>query len=148
MATKQDQIVDEFKTSGLNCMITLDPTFFHYCGYVELPEHHPLHGIVATNDRFCGFNVHGGVTWSGEFEGMEGRWFVGFDTNHYCDAPDIEAGIAKYGREAYEKNKEYIDGAFLLDVSMPLSERIHWNEQMARNEVRSLADQLATYKEA
>jgi hypothetical protein len=114
-----------------------------WCGYVEIPQGHPLHGVSygdtlpeslaalkdvvmegpqgkrGVMDVFCLalggdftagvlFNVHGGVTYSGEaywLEGGPGHWY-GFDCSH-CD--DVSPALLRYGLEpgAY-RDLEYV----------------------------------------
>lgn len=55
------------------------------CGYVALPEGHPLHG-VKYQDMDEWPDVHGGVTWTGELIGCsELGWLIGFDMGHDGD---------------------------------------------------------------
>lgn len=54
----------------------------HLCGYVGLPEGHPLHGIpyIAVD-----VDVHGGLTFSGYLKGDGATWWLGFDCAHHGD---------------------------------------------------------------
>ena len=52
------------------------------CGYVLVPEGHPLHGGEYGKAEAC-LDVHGGVTFAGDLEGM--GWAVGFDMAHAGD---------------------------------------------------------------
>lgn len=55
------------------------------CGYVVLPEGHPLHGVEYEDMEDCP-DVHGGVTWTGELIGCsELGWLIGFDMGHFGD---------------------------------------------------------------
>lgn len=58
------------------------------CGYVAIPESHPLCGVYyddVPEDVIC--CVHGGLTYSGNLQG-EAAWAFGFDCAHLGDAPD------------------------------------------------------------
>ena len=86
---------DWITKSGLRavCLFVHDS---HRCGYVCVPKEHPLYGVAYSSHSEsigdspdCFFDVHGGLTYSGESgkypaEG-EGWWF-GFDCAHSGDA--------------------------------------------------------------
>lgn len=57
----------------------------HRCGYVRIPKGHPFYGI-DTCDTYD-ITVHGGITFSVSDEDKY-WWWLGFDCNHYSDAPD------------------------------------------------------------
>lgn len=57
-----------------------------FCGYVRIPENHKLYGMDY-NDLDDILNVHGGVTFAGALDGMDG-FYVGFDCAHLGDMPD------------------------------------------------------------
>lgn len=68
----------------------------HRCGYVGVPEGHPLHGVNYDKAEDMGITAHGGLTYSdgcGD-DGMwhlgfdRGMWYLGFDCAHFGDAPD------------------------------------------------------------
>lgn len=107
------------------------------CGYVRIPEGHPLHGVSYSADLpqalvplkdsvmegtvgkrgaidvFCMagglfhagnlFDVHGGVTYSGEFK--EGGFWYGFDCSH-CD--DLSPKYTDYGMHGEYRGIEYV----------------------------------------
>ena len=53
------------------------------CGYVAIPEDHPLYEVMY--DDYEDFvNVHGGVTFTDRVPGIDG-WLVGFDMAHAGD---------------------------------------------------------------
>lgn len=54
----------------------------HHCGYVLIPEGHPLHGVGY--DDVEGIEAHGGLTFSGSLYGQDG-WWLGFDCMHAGD---------------------------------------------------------------
>lgn len=51
------------------------------CGYVLVPEGHPLHG-AKYEEAESRLDVHGGVTFAGDFQGL--GYSVGFDMAHAC----------------------------------------------------------------
>jgi len=58
------------------------------CGYVAIPDDHPLHGVDYT-DIDEELEVHGGLTYSRESLTVDTNepytWWLGFDTNHWGD---------------------------------------------------------------
>jgi len=110
----KQQWIDE--ATDLDCLLVRNPWSGHLCGYVGVPEGHPLFGLHYTDaddhaepdeDGFREFKVHGGLTFAGLCqEGGEeagichvpapGRpdrihWF-GFDAMHAWDiGPATEA---------------------------------------------------------
>lgn len=57
-----------------------------FCGYVRLPEDHKFYG-KDVNELENLLTVHGGVTFAGALDGMDG-FYVGFDCAHLGDMPD------------------------------------------------------------
>lgn len=55
------------------------------CGYVEIPEGHPLHGEDYSDHYDKNVHCHGGVTFSGPHGAGGGGWYWGFDCHHYQD---------------------------------------------------------------
>lgn len=58
-------------------------TDYWFCGYVNIPKSHPFYQ-KNYDEITCEIDVHGGLTFSGELNGMSGYW-IGFDCNHYDD---------------------------------------------------------------
>ena len=62
------------------------------CGYVRVPEGHPLHGVSYDDGPDDVISVHGGLTFSEPDmdcgNGKDGGWWFGFDCGHFNDAPD------------------------------------------------------------
>ena len=68
---------------GLECLVIRSMSSA-LCGYVKIPESHPLHGVEYTNKPLTGILVHGGLTFSGDREN-DGQHWIGFDCAHYLD---------------------------------------------------------------
>lgn len=72
----------------------------HRCGYVNIPRTHPWYGM-KNYDEVMNVDVHGGITFNRLDvktrirDYVNSRW-IGFDCNHYNDAPDPEVQ-AKHG---------------------------------------------------
>lgn len=77
--------VKKWEYAGFKCTVRQHPRMRHYCGYVWLPEDHPLtYQRGADIDDLI--SVHGGVTYSAwEKEGEEKFYVVGFDCAHAGD---------------------------------------------------------------
>lgn len=69
---------------GLACLIR-HGAFGCPCGYVAVPESHPLHGVSYSEYEL---DVHGGVTFAGDIEGY--GWCIGFDMAHYGDLSPVD----------------------------------------------------------
>lgn len=121
--------------TGLPCLIRRNPSIGNLCGYVGVPEDHPLHGvdysqcIYIAHGRECpdpeqeewGYcdhepqsliDVHGGVTFAGEHpddsekDGPE--WWVGFDCAHLgdvCPGMDVGQSRGTYRRFRYVRGE-------------------------------------------
>ena len=74
--------------SGLDCVLVRNSRYGHFCGYVQVPEGHPLTtegGKSESDPIFDDFTVHGGVTYFGRRFGKDGGLWVGFDAGHGFD---------------------------------------------------------------
>ena len=71
---------------GWKAYIKRHPNLGHLCGYVAIPPWHPFYGLRCEDINVW---VHGGITWSGFFKGLEGKnereYQVGFDCAHFND---------------------------------------------------------------
>lgn len=64
-------------------------TLGYRCGYVQIPEGHPLYEV-----RFTEIELNSvGLAFSGHIKGLDG-WFIGWDHHHLWDGID-EDGIRK-----------------------------------------------------
>ena len=59
-----------------------------YCGYAVIPEDHQFYGLDYEEVEED-IDVHGGLTFSGEFEDVDG-FLLGFDCNHAWDDPGVQ----------------------------------------------------------
>lgn len=98
--------VVEFETSaGYTGVIVQNPHLLHLCGYVIVPNEHPLCTIDYDERDIYTLEVHGGVTFTGQL--LDYGWAIGFDCNHLGDlAPSMEMMGFSNG-ETY-KNEEYV----------------------------------------
>jgi hypothetical protein len=84
-------------------------TMKHLCGYVKLPESHPLFGISQRDSNvYDSINVHGGVSFTGTLDTgnnlhvhHETDFLVGFDCAHADDLiPNLSEELVR-GDEVY-----------------------------------------------
>ena len=95
-------VYDKF-TNGLRFIIMRSK--LHFCGYVGIPNGHPLVGFDYNDFSFV--EAHGGLTFSGEGEGWpEGYYWYGWDYGHVGDKIYVD-----YSWDGFKKwqdgNKEW-----------------------------------------
>lgn len=73
-------IVRKWEHAGMTCAIR-HGIFDIPCGYVLVPEGHPLHGVDYYD---CEIDAYAGLTFSGEMIDEDG-WWLGFDMGHGFD---------------------------------------------------------------
>jgi hypothetical protein len=124
--------------AGLACLVLRHPRHGHYCGYVAVPESHPLYG--KPHGEAAGLDFHGAINYAHACSGYvchvpapgmpETVWWFGGDFGHYRD---ISPGT----------------NALLDEVRLPLRVREDWFRpkyrtiDYVRAEVDGLAQQLA-----
>ena len=107
--------------TGLHCAIFRNG-IGSLCGYVGIPESHPLHGMDCDKCHdLHDISVHGGLTFSDVIvDSPEGLHWLGFDCAHYGDySPTYPSEFSTCGKSQY-RNIDYV-----------------------RNECRSLAKRLS-----
>ena len=119
----------EFIESGYECF-TRTNGMGHRCGYVALPEGHPLFGeMLSSSYGDCEVpEVDGGVTFS---EPIGGYWVLGWDAAHCWHMPDVsimDEYFLRLNRECPPIRDEF---AVMVDADM------------AEEETRSFAKALA-----
>ena len=72
-----------WKHAGLTCALR-HGALGAPCGYVALPEGHPLYG-ARYEEADVSVDAYGGVTWCGALKEDPSLWCVGFDMGHACD---------------------------------------------------------------
>ena len=126
---RDDRIEREFTESGYECC-TRTNDMGHRCGYVALPDSHPLFGMdicdVYENDVPY---VDGGITFA---KGMGGKWVFGWDAAHSWHRPDPSI-MDKTRRELYEKYQ----GMYWRDA-----DAVMIDADMAERETRNFAKKL------
>lgn len=78
------------EATGLRCMMLRGGFHGAWCGYVALPEGHPLRGV--DRDKVPA-TVHGGVTCASDLRQRD-AWWIGFDASHSFD---FKPGYTKDG---------------------------------------------------
>lgn len=130
-------------TTGYACMVRRG-MFGAWCGYVGVPEGHPMHGKEAS-DADSLLEVHGGVTLCTSCEPTEtpnaichtpeagepdSVWWIGFDCAH---AWDMSPGMAALARDS-----ALVGMAYALD-----RDRVYRDLEYVTTECERLAQQLA-----
>ena len=107
--------------TGLPCLIVRHSRCGHWCGYVGVPEGHPLFGKTKEDDALDGLRAHGGITFTDLCQPLDKNghgichvpgpgepdraWWIGFDCGHAWDlSPAYQAGVvddADYRDQAY-----------------------------------------------
>lgn len=122
------------KGTDMPCMIRRSSVTGSLCGYVGFTESDPLFGANYTEERFYGVSVHGGLTFSGQFNDVKSAmndskgdrmWWIGFDCGHYMDLSPALSSTAYPQQEGAYRNLPYVEA-----------------------EVRSLAEQLNKIRSA
>lgn len=113
------------------------------CGYVRVPPGHPWHGKNCDDDVISDIDVHGGITFAEADEpcekgGPDNAWWVGFDTAHYRDLPDLE--LLNKESDLYKVTAYTLSG--MLDGPSSLGESVR-TQDYVEHECRRLCDQAA-----
>lgn len=119
----------------------------HRCGYVAVPETHPLH---SSKEEYPDYEVHGGVTFfeDARFDEFTGghkctdKW-IGFDAAHVYDKP-CRVTTEKYFNLSKEKDEMRIlfDTLEAFQLADPDFGETHKSYAYMVNECRSLINQL------
>lgn len=118
----------EFVHASLRCKVNRN-TFYCWCGYVTLPESHPLFGKpMEVIEKLV--VVHGDLTYGNKQEGV-----YGFDCGHLEDMHPMSAYLAK----VMPNFKELDDSLFLGGKP-----RTYKDYQFVVRETKLLAEQLAS----
>ena len=125
MVTLEEKIKQEgdeavWDEQGLKCYVKRHKSLQHLCGYVGVPKTHPWwgkgggstlckhdgcykHSIVAQ------LQVHGGLTFEGEWKQFPGLWFFGFDCAHSGDlVPEALKFRTGYNLDETYRDMEYV----------------------------------------
>ena len=78
----------EFRHAGFDCAIVRHGELGHLCGYVGVPNGHPMHGKKF--EKLCDIiDSHGGVSYAGKGDKTpmtnKALWWIGFDCAHHGD---------------------------------------------------------------
>jgi hypothetical protein len=117
-AWEREPDMDAWEHAGLKCYARRHPQLRAWCGYVAVPEGHPLHGRTVI-EACCAepeIQVHGDVSWSGRLEDVApGAWLIGWDAMRGYDyipgmrdiyMPDIATGEG--GTPASYRTLDYV----------------------------------------
>jgi hypothetical protein len=112
--------------TGLRCALHRAELTGAWCGYVAVPVDHPWHVLLALHDFSFDVDVHGGVTFAGQFDGPD--WWIGFDCGHAFDY--MPATVAELRRIGVEPAPLFADAHY-------------WTVDEVVAEVARLAEQVA-----
>jgi hypothetical protein len=94
-------------------------------GYIEIPEFHPWY--EAEYDNLTEIEVHGGITFSDYISGSN-MWAIGFDTNHFGDAPGPNA---QYQNIAFHESEIHKDEKYVTEeLTRLVDQTLHQNFDM------------------
>ena len=79
----------------------------NHCGYVIVNKEHKYYGEHYSDLPY--FDVHGGLTFSGEIDGLDG-WALGFDAAHLGDV----TATSKYPGDTFKDAKYMITECEIL----------------------------------
>lgn len=143
-------IEKEWINNGLKCIAVFQMGGYR-CGYVEVPQTHPLFGKYYTNyinnstnvEIKDFFEVHGGITFSGESseQSANHNWYFGFDCAHWNDIPDLNLA-EKYFPE--EKSLYSALKSTLINTNQKENETIKTLDYVVK-QCEILAKQLVDY---
>lgn len=104
LSKRNDSTVEKRdKYKGYEYLVVLT-NYGHRCGYVAIPEGHPLHACEGYDDeRISELDMHGGCTFYQKQmtdEVCSDKW-IGFDCAHFQDKPDLPA-LKKHYLKQYQ----------------------------------------------
>lgn len=120
-------VKDWITEAGLRAMILL-VRGSHHCGYVEVPTR--LNEPHYDDDILMDIGVHGGLTYSGILDSMDGKYAVGYDCAHFGDLQKCPQNLVG---TTMERSFMYNEGTWR-------------DEDYCANECESLAEQLIQLK--
>jgi hypothetical protein len=112
----------EFEAFGFKCEVRRHPKLRHLCGYVTVPEGHPMYGKTYDEVHdMTDIEVHGGLTFS-----KDGQF--GFDCAHAFDLVPHVTEVLN-GREGVDVEKlqsmdTYRDMGFTIDETYKLARQL------------------------
>ena len=114
----------------------------HLCGYVIIPEYHPLFGCKWGCNDLDDFDVHGGITYS-DFFSEEG-FMIGFDCGHSRDVvPSMESIREEINFTLKKDHPNAFEGHPNLEK---LFQRTYRDIPCVIQECKKLAEQVSTFK--
>ena len=95
--------------TGYICQIhrVTDPHCGWLCGYVKLPQGHPLYGTKSYDDVLMNLDVHGGVSFAAYIPEPIYGYYIGFDCAHMGDLAPYNTRLQTSEVKSY-KNVSYV----------------------------------------
>jgi len=143
---KPFKIEREWVHAGLSCAVVQAREDQHRCGYVRVPQGHPLYGASYETPNV---EVHGGLTFAElepctEHKDGQGWWF-GFDCAHFMDAthdPNFDPSQATKP-DTVRLMKIHQDIRKKYPLGLGEEPEHYWTQDEAVAETERLAEQLA-----
>ena len=102
-------IIKTWKHDDMTCVV-IHSVFDAPRGYVKIPEGHPLYKVNYFDypDSVVLY-VHGGITFSGEIDGLQG-WYVGFRHGTLGDFDPLDStNCVRTGEECEQETNRLAD---------------------------------------
>lgn len=140
METKPPYKVEaDFKHEDYRCVV-IASEMGHRCGYVGIGKDHPLYEVDFMEETSLYFNVHGGITFTGDGNGRypveaTNIWWYGFDCAHGGDAkdPSIVKGVMPKCEYLFN-NGEIRTKEYVVKECKSLAEQLKEKEETMTNE--------------
>lgn len=95
------------------------------------------------------FNVHGGLTYSGDSSGnypvKSNLWWLGFDCGHYKDGKDLELMEKYWGDDPFIKRRLKVEREYLKTERGYYIDSPVRSKKYVEDECKSLVDQIIEY---
>lgn len=132
-------IEEEFVHAGLTCYVVVNSMLCTRCGYVRVPQKHPLFNVTLDKLERIAPNVcykaDGGVTFCGEHRNIPG-WLIGWDGAHDWHKPDPEL-VAKAPAEL----------ASTMNMRSGSDYAVVVTRELAHSNTEILAEAIASFEE-
>jgi hypothetical protein len=98
--------------AGLRAVVIMHSELGHRCGYVGVPDTHPLfeanYGSIPED---YDLTVHGGLTYSGngDYPVPSDLWWFGYDCGHLGDAAAPGSLLARFAFGGVHRTLEYCE---------------------------------------
>lgn len=131
-------VEEQFNHAGLTCYVVINPHLCTRCGYVSVPQEHPLFNVPLDKLERIAPDVcdkaDGGVTFCGEHRNIPG-WLIGWDGAHDWHKPAPEL-VAKAPAEV----------ASMMNMRSGSYYAVVVTRELARSNTEILAEAIANFE--